>query len=127
MSSLYLDTHSAVFLHAGEVELFGTEGKRQIEANDLLIAPIVLMELGYLYERERVRFKPAEIYAALNAQFGVALCLIPYADVAYRALDLTWTRDPFDRLIVAHAQAAQNAPLLTRDRMIRLHYPQAIW
>jgi PIN domain nuclease of toxin-antitoxin system len=37
-----------------------------------------------------------------------------------------WTRDPFDRLLVGHA-LARGAPLLTKDRLIRRHFRQAIW
>ena len=39
---------------------------------------------------------------------------------------LSWTRDPFDRLIVAQASLA-GAPLVTKDRMIRKHFAKAAW
>lgn len=42
------------------------------------------------------------------------------------AAGLTWTRDPFDRLIAAHAIVA-GAPLLTADRTILENLPQAVW
>ncbi|WP_199317478.1 hypothetical protein [Planktothricoides raciborskii] len=42
------------------------------------------------------------------------------------SLDLDWTRDPFDRLIVAHA-AVNNNILLTKDRIILANYAQAQW
>ena len=127
MSSVYLDTHAAVFLHAGEIELLGTEGKRQIEEHDLLISPMVLLEFAYLFEKKTVRFKARDIYTVLNASFGITLCTIPAPAVADIALDLDWTRDPFDRIIVAQAIANQNATLITRDRNIRLNYRNAIW
>ena len=38
-----------------------------------------------------------------------------------QAQSLTWTRDPFDRLIVAKAMAA-NAKLITHDENIRLNF-----
>ena len=50
----YLDTHVAVWLHAGLIEKLSLEAKRQIEANDLLLSPMVLLEFLYLYERERI-------------------------------------------------------------------------
>ncbi len=127
MSSLYLDTHAAVYLHAGELELLGTEGKRQIEANHLLISPMVLLEFDYLYVCKKIRYRATEVYTALNATFGVTLCTLPFSDVAHQSLSIQWTRDPFDRLIVAQAQANHNALLVTRDRTIRLNYPQSIW
>ncbi len=48
------------------------------------------------------------------------------ADVTQAAAPLSWTRDPFDRLIAAHAIVA-NAPLVTADRTIRENLPLAIW
>jgi len=39
---------------------------------------------------------------------------------------LSWTRDAFDRLIVAQA-ALDRAALVTRDRLILKHYPKALW
>jgi len=47
--------------------------------------------------------------------------------VVNKALDVTWTEDPFDRLIVANAQANHQAKLITRDRSIRKNYPRAVW
>ncbi len=37
-----------------------------------------------------------------------------------------WTRDPFDRLIVANAKAA-NASLVTKDERILKNYSRAVW
>ena len=48
------------------------------------------------------------------------------AEVTEHCLDLSWTRDAFDRLIVAQA-ALDRAKLITRDRLILKHYPKAVW
>jgi len=37
-----------------------------------------------------------------------------------------WGRDPFDRLIVANARAA-DAVLITKDQRIHMNYPRAVW
>jgi PIN domain nuclease of toxin-antitoxin system len=42
------------------------------------------------------------------------------------AVGIDWTRDTFDRLIVAEAQCA-NAVLVTKDLRIRGNYNRAIW
>lgn len=47
-------------------------------------------------------------------------------ELGHAAMDLSWTCDPFDRLISAHAIVA-NAPLVTADEKIREHLPLAIW
>jgi PIN domain nuclease of toxin-antitoxin system len=38
----------------------------------------------------------------------------------------SWTRDPFDRLIVGQA-SANGAVLVTKDAGIRQNYKQSIW
>jgi PIN domain nuclease of toxin-antitoxin system len=50
----------------------------------------------------------------------------PFERVVQAALQEKWTRDPFDRLIVAHAKAA-HAPLLTVDQTITKHYERAVY
>ena len=127
MSAVYLDTHIAVFLHDGLIGELSIEAKRRIEANDLLISPMVYLEFDYLYQRKKIGVSAKALYAALNAAFGVAICQLPFAAIAHEALGIDWTMDPFDRLIVAHATANNECPLITRDRLIRLNYPNAIW
>ena len=43
-----------------------------------------------------------------------------------QSLEIDWTRDPFDRLIVAQAIAADGF-LLTKDRTILNHSVAALW
>lgn len=43
------------------------------------------------------------------------------------ALQVKWTREPGDRLIVANAIANNEAPLVTSDRRIQEQYRNAIW
>ena len=54
-------------------------------------------------------------------------CDIPFATIASAALDEKWTRDPFDRLIVANAKANGFAWLISADEAIRKHYPRTVW
>jgi hypothetical protein len=67
-----------------------------------------------------------DVVDALAGEIGLARCGLPFAQVVAGALDLEWTRDPFDRLIVAQARVRQ-LPLLTRDRTILDHYSEATW
>jgi PIN domain nuclease of toxin-antitoxin system len=127
LSIAYLDTHVAVFLHDGLLEEFSIEAKRQLEANDLLISPMVLLEFSYLFKRKRIGVDAKAVFTALNTSFGVALCPFPFAAVTHEALDMDWTQDPFDRLIVAQATVNHQAKLITRDRLIRRHYGNAVW
>lgn len=123
----YLDTHAAVWLHDGLVERLSAEAKRRIEASDLLISPMVLLELQYLFDRKRIGVEPMPMYAYLQATFGVGLCSYAFPAIALEALRCGWTNDPFDRLIVAHAKANHGAALITADTTIRKHYAGAVW
>ena len=127
LSTAYLDTQIAVWLHDGLQHNLTAEAKRQIEANDLLISPMVLLEFQYLREKKRVGVEPLGIYAVLQTVFGVNLCSFPFPAIATEALSCTWTRDPFDRIIVSHAKANGAAVLITADRNIRQHYTGAKW
>jgi PIN domain nuclease of toxin-antitoxin system len=127
VSVAYLDTHVAVFLHDGLTEDLSIEAKRLLEANDLLISPMVFLEFDYLYKRKKVGVGARALFTTLNAAFGVAICRFPFAAIAQEAIDIGWTMDPFDRLIVAHAIANQGSVLITKDRLIRRNYQNARW
>ena len=81
----YLDTHAAVWLHDGLVERLSAEAKRRIEASDLLISPMVLLELQYLFDRQRTGVEPMPMYAYLQATFGVGLCSYAFPGIVLEA------------------------------------------
>lgn len=122
----YLDTHVAAWLYAGKLELIPPPAKTLLAGSDLVISPMVVLELQYLFEIGRTRSPARDVVAALRTEIGLKVCDLPFATVADRALDLTWTRDPFDRLIVSQA-ALREAPLLSKDGSIHEHYPRAVW
>ena len=84
------------------------------------------MELAYLFEVGRVTEPPAAPLATLRRSIGLTVSDIPSASLVDAAVALTWTRDPFDRLIAAHA-VVTGTPLITADRTILANLPQAIW
>ncbi len=88
---------------------------------------MVLVELEYLYEIQRSKVPAVQVTAKLQAELGIEVCDYPFSKVAYAAIGESWTRDAFDRIIVAHAKANGMAPLITADEHIQAHYPQAIW
>ena len=61
----------------------------------------------------------------LSVSIGLRICDLPFADVALQAVDEDWTRDPFDRIIVAQARLAK-ATLITRDTAIHKRYDKAL-
>jgi PIN domain nuclease of toxin-antitoxin system len=86
-----------------------------------------LLELEYLYELKRIRLRARDVLLKLESETGLRLCELPYAVIASAALDEKWTRDPFDRLIVAHAKANDFARLISADDEIARHYPRTVW
>lgn len=100
--------------------------RAQIEAEPVFISPIVELELAYLFEVGRVTEPASAPLAALRRTIGLQVADASLAEIAGAAADLTWTRDPFDRLIAAHSIVA-GAPLVTANRTIRENLPQAIW
>lgn len=122
----YLDTHVAVWLYEGDRTKLSRAVTEQIQRDTLLVSPAVLLEIEYLHERKRLTVGGSVIIRALSRDIGLSICELTFAAVADSALDLKWTRDPFDRLIVAQA-AANDAPLLTKDAKIRRHYKRAVW
>jgi PIN domain nuclease of toxin-antitoxin system len=57
----------------------------------------------------------------------MTVCDHPFPIIAEVALGEARTRDPFDRIIVAHGKANGVAPLLTKDEAIRANYTNARW
>jgi PIN domain nuclease of toxin-antitoxin system len=125
--SAYLDTHVAAWLFAGAIERLSAAAKTEIDASELLISPMVLLELEYLYERKRIRLGCRLVYSYLNSRLGVSLCGFPFPAVAMEAASIDWVSDPFDRTIVAQARANGESKLITADTLIRRHYPRAVW
>ena len=122
----YLDTHVALWLANGDVRKLSATALATIETSELRISPLVLLEVSLLREINRFKVGPQEVRAVLDRDFEVSVCSIPFGDVIEAALSETWTRDPFDRLIVAQAKAA-GGRLLTKDRRIRENFIGALW
>ena len=123
---IYLDTHVVVWLYSGRLDALSLRAKASLEQEDLLISPIVLLEMQYLKEIGRIAVPAPDIVQALTRDIGLQVCTLSFPDVVSAALEEDWVRDPFDRLIVGQAKAG-NAGLITRDETIRKHFPSAVW
>lgn len=122
----HLDTHVVVWLYAGEVERLPREVQEHVEAHDLQISPAVILELQYLFEIRRVSEPAQSVVAALEASLGLSVSTLSFQRIIQTSVLQSWTRDPFDRLIVGQAQA-QGVSLVTSDKQIRKHYERAVW
>ncbi|MCP4661265.1 MAG: type II toxin-antitoxin system VapC family toxin [bacterium] len=122
----FLDTHTAVILAEGNAEAFGRAAKDLLERSALFVSPVVRLELQLLYEIGRIALEPDAILTQLAADCGVTLANDPIQTVIMHAMPLVWTRDPFDRLLVATA-TLHRAPFITRDQQILEHFGAAVW
>lgn len=123
---IHLDTHIVCWLYEARLDLLSEPARAAIERGRLAISPIVDLELQYLHEIGRIGKGPAAVLAALSAEIGLALDPQPLEKIVGRARELHWTRDPFDRLIVASALLA-GGRLVTKDTLIRKHCKAAFW
>mgnify|MGYP001156575426 CR=1 FL=1 len=122
---LMLDTHIAVALYQGKPAGLSRQALAAIDREPLAISPIVLLELELLYEIGRLRLGANAIAAYLASELEISVATERFAEVVAQALPLAYTRDPFDRLIVAHASLLK-APLLTLDGAMHQHYSRAL-
>lgn len=86
------------------------------------VSPISLLEIQFLAEIGRIQVQNPQFTEALAEDSRFVIDEIPLVPLIRRALELTWTRDPFDRLIAAHS-SVRRLPLCTTDRTIRTHHP----
>lgn len=97
---ILLDTNALLWLDVGHrrARALGRWGGR------LHISPASLLEIQFLLETGRLRLRAGATIEALAADSRWAVDDPPSAPWFDEARGLTWTRDPFDRLIVAHAR-----------------------
>ena len=95
-----------------------------LNQHEWTISPVVRLELQYLHAISRINPTADTMIAEMALCVGLTLCSKPFNDVIAKATQLSWRRDPFDRILVA--QASLHADLLvTRDQTIRARYPHA--
>jgi len=83
---------------------------------------VSLLELQYLAEIGRLDLLDATgLEETLGQDVRFVIDEPPLLPLIRQALALSWTRDPFDRLLVAHSLTRRVA-LCTTDRTIRAHH-----
>ena len=123
---IYLDTHVVVALYQ-DVSLLTRRARQYLsKKSEIFISPMAYLELVILCELNRIRYAPRTILDHLEESIGATLCSKSFDLVILAAAELGWTRDPFDRIIVAQAKL-ENDTLLTKDANILRHYRRAVW
>ena len=123
---IYLDTHVVVWLYSGLSEKLSRMAIDSIEQNSLLYSSFVRLELSYLYETGRIKALPDVILKHLEHDLALSCSDNPTQKLVNMAMELTWTRDPFDRLIVSQAELA-GKQLVTKDQLILHNFDKAVW
>jgi PIN domain nuclease of toxin-antitoxin system len=123
---IHIDTHVAIWLAERRLTALSATAQRLIDREELQISPMVGMELETLHEVGKLRNEPDRILAVLERDHGVTRSQTTFDEVIAAARTFAWTREPFDRLIVANA-LADRARLLTADALILRRFQDAVW
>jgi PIN domain nuclease of toxin-antitoxin system len=118
--NLLLDTH---FL------LWVVLGVPRLEEFDWLdryrpwgVSPVSFLEVALLSELGRLEVDRGKFREAVGRDPRFVVDEAPLAALISHAVEMDWTRDPFDRLLAAHSRS-RRIPLCTLDRRIREHHP----
>jgi len=114
---ILLDTNALIWIDQDHHRTRGLTGR----GRRLYISPASLLELQFLLEAGRVRLHVSSVSDIVDKH--VWLLDDPPATAWFdAALALSWTRDPFDRLLVAHARL-RGWRLATADTTLLAHLP----
>jgi PIN domain nuclease of toxin-antitoxin system len=112
---ILLDTNALIWIDAGRPRARSLRAGR----DRLYVSPASLLELQYLQEAGKVRLRDGSVqWVAEDDRWLVDEP--PAASWFLRAVEVSWTRDPFDRLLVAHAQL-RRWRLATADAAVLEH------
>ena len=127
MTAAYLDTSVAVWLAQGDLTWITPTALDCIRNSNLLVSPMVALELAYLHEINRITLTSQDVLLKLRAELGVEVCDSSFASLIAIAVNEKWTRDPFDRIIVSDAKANGLSPLISPDEAIQRNYVKTVW
>jgi PIN domain nuclease of toxin-antitoxin system len=96
---ILLDTNALIWLEQGHAR---SRVLLDLE-RQLYVSPATLLELQFLIEVGRIRLRGGTLERLANDDRWL-VDDPPAAAWFNQAHDLSWTRDPFDRLLVAHAR-----------------------
>lgn len=86
----------------------------------LALSPVSLLELQFLAEVGRIQLAPGHVVESIAVDQRWRVDSPSVRALCEAALPIGWTRDPFDRLLAAHA-LLRHWPLATGDRRLIAH------
>jgi PIN domain nuclease of toxin-antitoxin system len=112
---ILLDTHAVIWLAQGHRRAQPLQAFPRLH-----VSPVTLLEIQFLLEAGRLRFKNRRSAESLAVDERWRLDEPPASKWFVAACDFGWTRDPFDRLIAAHARV-RRWKLATADDQLLEH------
>ena len=125
---IHLDTHVVVWLAGGRLSKLPAPARALIEAEPVAVSPMVEVELAVLSEIGRIGLGPIAILDRLRQALGLIIDAPTFYVAAAVAATpaYAFARDPFDRLISAHA-GGLGVPLITADEKLRSNLDFCVW
>lgn len=126
MTEYILDTHPLIFRFSDPGQLGSAAKKAFLDSTSTFLVPtMALLEVQYLIEIGRVKPQIGDLIRRIEQHETMRIVAFAESELLAAVVD-NGSRDPFDRIILATAQA-RRAPLITRDRWMKSVYPQTIW
>lgn len=121
--SVLIDTHVLIWVLTRSRKLKDLQWLDRF--SHLTVSPVSLLEMRFLHEVNRLSLDFSDVVAKLKRDEYFCIDTIPLDELCAAAYDLSWTRDPFDRLLVAHSHV-RSLPLGTVDTRIIENYPGVV-
>jgi PIN domain nuclease of toxin-antitoxin system len=115
----------AIKLASRDKLTLSNHARRLLNYSPVVISPIVVLELELLKEVGRLKASVDHTLELLR-QLGVSVLEQSFPQACYASRALAWTRDPFDRIIVGHAIADEQAILISIDEAIQANYKNTL-
>jgi PIN domain nuclease of toxin-antitoxin system len=125
---LLLDTHAFLWFASGDRRL-SRRARIAMEAPDteLLVSAACIWEIAIKASLRRLTLPmPVDAYMTEKIAEGYRMAPVTWAHAAAVQQLPFYHRDPFDRLLVAHARA-ERYTVVTRDRVFRKYGVDVLW
>lgn len=118
---ILLDTNALIWLAQGH-----RRARPLLAFPRLHVSPATLLEVQFLLEAGRLRFRGGLSIEGLAADPRWQLDEPPPGKWFATACELGWTRDPFDRLIAAHATVRRWRVATSDDQLLEHLAPSSV-
>jgi len=118
-----LDTHFLIWIVSGSKRLKSYPWLKHYEPWG--VSPVSFLEIQLLSEIGRGRVDQPRFTENVMDDSRFRVDEISVVNLAQKSLELSWTRDPFDRLIAAHS-LARRVPLCSIDQAMLEHHKHIV-